>query len=318
MSVKARIAVSEEDERQRLDVYLSRHLPDFSRSRIQHLIEAGAIRVDDRSSRPSYRVRAGDCIAVDVPEPRPLEVAAETIPLAIVYEDRHILVVDKPAGMAVHPAPGSWTGTLVNALLAHCDDLSGINGVLRPGIVHRLDRDTTGLLVVAKDDVAHRHLAAQLESRIVSRRYTAIVWGHLQGSGSIDAAIGRSARDRKKMGVRPDGRRAVTHYTACEELPFLSRLDLRLETGRTHQIRVHLQHLGHPLFGDPVYGGRNRVQGIGQQYRRRAQELLNLIPRQALHARILGFRHPATDEQVELESPVPEDMTRVLEAARSP
>ena len=314
------IVVSDEEEKQRLDLYLNPFLPDLSRSRIQQLIQEGAIRVDGGVVKPSYRVRAGDRVTVAIPEPSrlPLQVEAEAIPLSVAYEDGHLLVVDKPAGMVVHPAPGSWSGTLVHALLAHCDDLSGINGVLRPGIVHRLDRNTSGLLVVAKSDAAHRHLAAQLESRTVSRGYTTLVWGRVEESGAIDAPIGRSARDRKKMGVRADGRRAVTHYAVGEEFAFLTQLDLRLETGRTHQIRVHLQHLGHPVFGDPDYSGRSLVRGVAQQHRRRAEELLALMPRQALHARHLGFVPPITGARIELESPLPENMTRLFEAARRP
>jgi 23S rRNA pseudouridine1911/1915/1917 synthase len=314
------IVVSDEEEKQRLDLYLNPFLPDLSRSRIQQLIQEGAIRVDGGVVKPSYRVRAGDRVTVAIPEPSrlPLQVEAEAIPLSVAYEDGHLLVVDKPAGMVVHPAPGAWTGTLVHALLAHCDDLSGINGVLRPGIVHRLDRNTSGLLVVAKSDAAHRHLAAQLEARTISRKYTTLAWGRVVGSGTIDAPIGRSARDRKKMGVRPDGRRAVTRYAVGEEFAFLTQLDLQLETGRTHQIRVHLQHLGHPVFGDPDYSGRSFVRGVAQQHRRRAAELLNLIPRQALHARRLGFAHPITGERIELESPLPEDLADLFEAARRP
>ena len=314
------IVVSDEEEKQRLDLYLNPFLPDLSRSRIQQLIQEGAIRVDGGVVKPSYRVRAGDRVTVAIPEPSrlPLQVEAEAIPLSVAYEDGHLLVVDKPAGMVVHPAPGSWSGTLVHALLAHCDDLSGINGVLRPGIVHRLDRNTSGLLVVAKSDAAHRHLAAQLEARTISRKYTTLAWGRVVGSGTIDAPIGRSARDRKKMGVRPDGRRAVTRYAVGEEFAFLTQLDLQLETGRTHQIRVHLQHLGHPVFGDPDYSGRSFVRGVAQQHRRRAAELLNLIPRQALHARRLGFAHPITGERIELESPLPEDLADLFEAARRP
>ena len=315
-AVNARFVVAEEDERQRLDLYLSTYLPELSRSRIQQLIREGAALVDERSVRPSYRVRAGDSVRLDLPEPRSLEVEAEAIPLTIVHEDGDVLVVDKPAGMTVHPAPGSWTGTLVNALLAHCADLSGINGVLRPGIVHRLDRDTTGLLVVAKNDNAHRALAGQLENRTLKRRYAAVVWGTPEKSGAIEAPIGRSARDRVKMSVRADGRHAVTHYDVREEFAFLSLLDLRLETGRTHQIRVHLHHVGHPVFGDAVYGGRNRLSGIDPSHRRRAATLLGLIDRQALHACSLGFQHPSSGADVEFESPLPADMETVLAAAR--
>lgn len=310
------IVVAEGEDGERLDRLLTQCCPSLSRSRIQHLIEAGSACLNGQAVRPSRRVRVGDCIDLVVPEPEPLAVEAEDLPLTIVHEDEDLLVVDKAAGMVVHPAPGAWSGTLVNALLHHCRDLSGINGVLRPGIVHRLDRDTTGLLVVAKRDGAHRALAAQLEAREVRRRYAAVVWGAPQDEGSIDAPIGRNPRDRKKMAVRSGGRRAVTHFTAVERFSFLSLLEVRLETGRTHQIRVHLQHLGHAVFGDPTYGGRAQVGGIRAEYRARARSLLGLIDRQALHARWLAFQHPTTGEALEFESPLPADLARLVEAAR--
>ena len=316
-SPQRRILVAEGEEGERLDQYLTRYCPSLSRSRIQQLIEAGSARLNDEAIRPSRRVRPGDCIDLVVPEPEPLAVEAEDLPLSIVYEDADLLVVDKAAGMTVHPAPGVWSGTLVNALLYHCPDLSGINGVLRPGIVHRLDRDTTGLLVVAKGDESHRSLAGQLEAREMSRRYAAAVWGSPREDGSIDAPIGRSPRDRKKMAVLKGGRRAVTHFAVVERLPFLSRLEVRLETGRTHQIRVHLQHLGHSVFGDPTYGGRAQLRGVHAEYRARARALLGLMDRQALHARCLGFRHPTTGQVLAFESPLPPDFARLLDAARS-
>ena len=226
-------------------------------------------------------------------------------------------MLDKAAGMTVHPAPGSWQGTLVNALLHHCRDLSGINGVLRPGIVHRLDRNTTGLLIVAKNDAAHRGLAAQLEAHCIERRYAALVWGQLQEEeGRIDAPIGRHPRDRKLMAVVEDGRAAVTRFAVVEHFQFLSLLDLRLETGRTHQIRVHLQHCGHPVFGDPAYGGRNRVHGIRPEYRLQADHHLGLIDRQALHARRLRFTHPTAGRPMEFEAELPADLARLIAAAR--
>jgi len=312
------IQVSPQDPSQRLDLFLHQRCPDLSRTRVQALIKRGAVCVNDQTVRPSYQVQSGDRIELEVPEPEPLEVPPEDIPLDIRYEDADLLVVDKVAGMTVHPAPGSWTGTLVNALLHHCSDLSGINGVLRPGIVHRLDKETTGLLVVAKNDIAHRHLAAQLEARRITRRYTALVWGDLsEEDGSVDAPIARHPHDRKKMGIVASGRRAVTHYAVVERFPFLTLLDLKLETGRTHQIRVHLQHLHHPVFGDPTYGGRNRTHGIRPEYRRRAEQLLALIDRQALHARQLTFRHPRTEAELTFTSELPADIAAVLAAARS-
>lgn len=311
------IQVSPHDPAQRLDLFLHERCPELSRTRIQALIKEGAARVNGKIVRPSYPVQAGDLIELTVPEPQPLEVLSEEIPLDIAYEDGDLLVVDKAAGMTVHPAPGSWEGTLVNALLHHCDDLSGINGVLRPGIVHRLDKETSGLLVVAKNDVAHRGLAAQLEAREISRRYAALVWGYpASDQETVDAPVGRHPRDRKKNAVVEGGRAAVTHFAVVERFAFSSLLELRLETGRTHQIRVHMQHLGHPVFGDPVYGGRNRVDGIRPEFRRQAREMLGLIGRQALHARELRFRHPRTGEEMAFTAELPEDMARVIAMAR--
>jgi 23S rRNA pseudouridine1911/1915/1917 synthase len=314
-----RILVSPEEAPQRLDLFLSRHCPDLSRSRLQGLIKEGAVRVNGQPSRSSYQIRPADCIDLEVPVPAELSVAAEAIPLDIVFEDEDLIVLNKGSDMTVHPAPGSWQGTLVNALLHHCRDLSGINGVLRPGIVHRLDRDTTGLLVVAKNDTTHRRLAAQLQSRKLERRYSALVWGRPRlPLGRIEAPVGRHPRDRKKMGVVAGGRAALTHYQVVESFAFLSLLDLRLETGRTHQIRVHLQHLGHPVFGDPVYGGRTPVRGLSPEQRLRAGELLQLIPRQALHARSLRFAHPRSGEPIELSAPLPADLETLLAALRPP
>ena len=309
--------VSFHEEGQRLDLFLSRCCPLFSRRRIQVLIKDGHVLVNDAKARPSYPVSAGDRIRLDPPPPQRLSVEPENIPIDILYQDDDLLVLDKGAGMAVHPAPGSWDGTLVNALLYHCSDLSGINGLLRPGIVHRLDKDTTGLMVVAKNDGAHRGLAAQLESRSVERCYAALAWGHpRQDRGRIDAAIGRNPRDRKKMAVVEEGRAAVTHFEVVERYAFLCLLDLRLETGRTHQIRVHLQHEGHPVFGDPLYGGVNRIRGIKGEFRRRAKELQEMIHRQALHARTLRFEHPRSSVPMEFTAELPADFSRLLEALR--
>ncbi len=313
------IQVAADEAPQRLDLFLSRHCPDLSRSRIQGLIKDETVRVNGQPVRASYQIRPADHIDLELPAPIELAVDPEAIPLDIVFEDEDLLVLNKGPGMTVHPAPGSWQGTLVNALLHHCRDLSGINGVLRPGIVHRLDRDTPGRRVGAKNDHAHRHLAAQLQRHTLERRYSALVWGQLRLlQGHIEASIGRHPRDRKKMGVVAGGRHAVTHYRVAERLPFLNLLDLRLETGRTHQIRVHLQHLGHPVFGDPVYGGRAPVRGLQPAQRLRAGELLRLISRQALHARNLRFAHPRSGEYIELSAPLPADMQTLLAAARVP
>ena len=309
--------VSSHDKGQRLDLFLSRCCSLFSRSRIQVLIKDGHILVNGEKMRSSYSVCAGDRISIDSPPPQRLAVKPENIPLDILYQDDDLLVLDKSANMAVHPAPGSWEGTLVNALLYHCRDLSGINGLLRPGIVHRLDKGTTGLMVVAKNDEAHRGLAVQLERRVIERHYTALVWGHpREDRGQIEAAIGRNPRDRKKMAVVEGGRAAVTHFEVVERFDFLSKLDLRLKTGRTHQIRVHLQHKGHPVFGDPIYGGVNRIRGIKAEFRRRAEVLQELIHRQALHARTLRFDHPRNGTPMEFTAEFPADFARVLAAAR--
>ena len=319
MTQRLQIRVAD-DEEERLDRFLARHCPQFSRTRIQSLIGDRAITVNGRPARPSYRVHDGDEVTLELPPAvPPFAVEPEDIPLDIRYEDTHLLVVNKAAGMVVHPAPGSWGGTLVNALLHHCRDLSGINGVLRPGIVHRLDRGTTGLLVVAKSDASHRSLAAQLEERSLQRRYTALAWGQLEHSGRVDEPMARLPRDRKKMGVVPGGRNAVTAYSPVEHFPFATLLDVRLHTGRTHQIRVHLHHIGYPVFGDPVYGGREgHTRGIKPEHRGRALALLRQIDRQALHARSLSFRHPVSAAAVDVEAPLPADMDALVNALREP
>jgi 23S rRNA pseudouridine1911/1915/1917 synthase len=244
----------------------------------------------------------------------------EDIPLDIFFEDEHLLVVNKPAGMMVHPASGIYTGTLVNALRHHSKGLSAVGGEQRAGIVHRLDKDTTGLLMVAKTDQAHRRLAEQLARRTVRREYRAIVWGQFPADdGSIDSPIGRSRGDRKKMAVRlVEGRKAVTHYHIEEEFGICSYLALKLETGRTHQIRVHLAHLGHPVLGDPKYGGRRKkLSGLSSPAREVGQELLKVMGRQALHAKLLGFTHPATETFMQFESDLPADMEQALEVLRT-
>ncbi len=298
----------------RLDVFLQSRHEDLSRSRLQHLIADGDVTVNGAVVRSSHRVRTGDAVELRIPEPVELSAKPEDLPLDVLFEDEALLVVDKPAGMSVHPAPGTPSGTLVNALLHHCTDLSGINGVLRPGIVHRLDRDTTGLLVVAKNDEAHRVLARQLEERSMDRRYLAVCWGLLEKPLRIEAPLGRNPRDRLRMAVVAGGRHAVTHVTPVREFRIATELDVRLETGRTHQIRVHLQHVGHPVFGDPVYGGRNRVDGIDPARRPMARQWLNCVDRQALHARLLGFDHPE-GRHLEFASDPPADMLKVLSLA---
>lgn len=298
--------VSEELSGLRLDKFLSEVFEDLSRSRGQKLIEAGAVCVNGETTLAGKRpVEAGETISVELPEPEELAVLPADIPLDIVYEDEAVLVVNKPKGMVVHPAPGHTNDTLVNALLFHVPQLSGINGVARPGIVHRIDRDTTGLLAVCKTDAAHQSLAKQLEEHSITRKYYAIAVGNLKEDGTVDAPVGRHPTDRKKMSVQPKtGRRAVTHYHVLEHLQNgrYTLIECRLETGRTHQIRVHMASLHHPLLGDTVYGSEKQpFQTQGQ----------------VLHAGVLGFVHPGTGEYMEFQAPLPDYFTRLLEKLRS-
>jgi 23S rRNA pseudouridine1911/1915/1917 synthase len=300
-----------DDAGQRLDRVLQRHVPELSRSRFKQLILAGAIAVDGAEQRdPARRVRAGQRFALLLPELEDAVPAAQPIPLAIRFEDEHLIVLDKPAGLVVHPAPGNADGTLVNALLAHCGmSLTGIGGVRRPGIVHRLDKDTSGLLVVAKTEPAHRALSRDFAARRIERAYSAFVWGvPVPTTREISGNIGRSPRNRKKMAVVADGRgkAAVTRYRVERRFAdHAALIECRLLTGRTHQIRVHLAHAGHPLIGDPVYGTRagRAVTRLGP-----AGAAIGAFPRQALHARLLGFTHPATGEKLAFESPLPDDL----------
>ncbi len=311
------LAVPVESAAERLDLFLRTHCPQHSRSSIQALIKAGAIRVNGKKTRPAYLVQPRDEIAIELPEREPTTAHPEPLPLSIAYEDDDLLVVNKAAGMTVHPAPGATEGTLVNALLHHCRELSGINGALRPGIVHRLDKETSGLMLVAKRDTAHRQLAHSLQARRIERCYLALVWGGMREvEGRIEAPIGRHPKNRKKMAVIAGGRAATTNLKIAERFPFTNLIECRLETGRTHQIRVHLAHIGHPVFGDPVYGGRDQARGIRPEFQRQAKWMLSLIKRQALHAKKLRFAHPTTGEMMEFTAPPPEDMQAVLEAAR--
>jgi 23S rRNA pseudouridine1911/1915/1917 synthase len=291
---------------QRLDAALAKLEPGLSRAQVRRLVDGGLVTVSGAAVKPAHRLKLGERIAGSVPEPAPVDVAAEAIALAVLFEDPDVIVIDKPAGLVVHPAPGHAGGTLVNALLHHCRDLSGVGGELRPGIVHRLDKDTSGVLVVAKNDRAHRSLAAQFKAHSVEREYLALVCGTPKvASGVVDAAIGRHPTDRKKMSTRTRrGRTAVTHYAVEERLRGATLLRVRLETGRTHQVRVHLASIGLPVLGDPVYGG-GRAAGV---------ELG--LSRQALHAAKLGFVHPASGETVRFASPLPADLAAVLESLR--
>jgi 23S rRNA pseudouridine1911/1915/1917 synthase len=300
------LEVAETDAGTRLDKYLASCLPDLSRTQVQRLIREAQVCSPSGPLTVSYRVRVGEIIEVTVPPPRPARLLAENIPLHIVYEDDALLVIDKPPGMVVHPAPGHTSGTLVNALLFHCRTLSGVGGEERPGIVHRLDKDTSGLLLVAKHDRSHRHLAAQLKARRLQRRYLALVCGRMPASqGSVDAPIGRHPQQRQKMAVvTQHGRAARTHYQVLATWGPLSLLHLTLETGRTHQIRVHLAHLGRPVLGDPVYGRG----ALPLPQHAALERCLRTFPRQALHAEFLRFQHPERAEWLEFTAPLPEDM----------
>ena len=296
-----RLTLTADREGERLDAFLARAVPELTRSAAQRLAEEGAITLSGRPVKKNYRTSPGDLLEAVLPDPEPVDVKPQNIPLDVVYEDRDVIVVNKPVGMVVHPAPGHPDGTLVNALLYHCgDSLSGINGALRPGIVHRIDRDTSGLIIAAKNDRAHLALAAQLQDHTLARVYEAVaVGGFREDAGTVDAPIGRHPVDRKKMAVDwKNGRPAVTHWAVLGRYSGYTHLECRLETGRTHQIRVHMASLGHPLLGDTVYGSKKPWPGLAGQ---------------CLHARRLRFLHPATGAPVELECPLPDWFVRVLE-----
>lgn len=322
--------IANEDAQGRLDAWLTSELGgEFSRNRIKALIEQGAIAINGAVvTEPKRKIKPGDVLVIDMPEPEDPEPKGEDIPLDVLYEDDDLIVLSKPAGLVVHPGAGNWTGTLVNALIHHCgDSLSGIGGVKRPGIVHRLDKETSGVMVVAKNDIAHRHLADQFadhgRSGPLERAYQAIVWGRPKGlRGTIDAALGR-AGDRTKRTVKhedsDDAREAITHYEVIErygEKPdatcLASLVECRLETGRTHQIRVHMAHIGHPLVGDPEYGAAFKTKA--NLLPDEAKAVVNGFHRQALHAFLLAFEHPTTGEVMHFEAPVPDDMAALMEA----
>lgn len=298
----------------RLDAWIARQLPELSRARVQALMAEGAVRLAGRPARPSLRLRGGEDVTIDLPDPVAAIPVPEDVPLSIVYEDARLLVVDKPAGMTVHPGGGRLTGTLVNALLHHVRDLSGVGGVLRPGIVHRLDRGTSGLMVVAKDDATHRALAAQFASRSVEKEYLAVVHGTPRArQGVVEAAIGRDPVHRKKMSVRaPRGRAARSAYTVVEALDGAALLRVRIHTGRTHQIRVHLASLGHPVAGDAVYGGTRTPSSR----RREARAALQGLRRPALHAARLAFTDPVSGARRSFESPLPPELAHLIELLR--
>ncbi len=311
---KLRIVVPPKQSKERLDVYLTHQVENATRNKVQQAIEAGLVLVNGRRVKASHPVTPGEVLDITLSRPPRTEPVPENIPLDIVYEDDQLLIVNKAAGMVTHPAYGNYTGTLVNALLHYCNALSSVNTPLRPGIVHRLDKETTGLMVVAKSDVAHQLLAKQFSKRTIDREYWAIVWGRFkERKGTIEASLGRSKRDRKKVTVTTDGKHAVTEYEVLKEFEFLSLVRLKLKTGRTHQIRVHLAHIGHPVFGDPTYAGRTNTWGglVGKKAQE-AANLLKLISRQALHAKTIGFVHPATKQDVKFDSELPADMLSVL------
>lgn len=297
------LRASEESKNQRLDAFLASSLDGLTRSQATRLIESGEVAVNGRAVSKSYKLAGGEDIAVTLPEPEPVEAVPQDIPLDVVYEDADVIVVNKPSGMVVHPAPGHPDGTLVNALLYHCaGTLSGIGGALRPGIVHRIDRDTSGLIIAAKNDAAHQYLSAQLADHTLARTYECIVVGALrEDRGTVDAPIARHPTDRKRMAVVAGGREAVTHWEVIARYPGYTHVRCRLETGRTHQIRVHMAYIGHPILGDTVYGAKKEVPGLTGQ---------------CLHAVGLRFLHPRTHEIVELSCPLPDEFTRMLQKIR--
>ncbi len=298
------VTVTEADAGQRLDKLLAEQLPELTRSAIQNLMREGCVTLAGAPLRKNAKAAVGDTIWIELPEPKETELVPEEIPLDIIYEDDDIVVVNKPRGMVVHPAPGNWSGTLVNALMYHCgDSLSGINGEIRPGIVHRIDKDTSGLLVVAKNDRAHQSLAEQIKEHSAGRRYYAVVYGApREDKGTVNAPIARHRVDRKKMAVTEGGRQAITHYEVLERYRGYTYMAFQLETGRTHQIRVHMAHIGHPIIGDPLYGpSKDKWKLDGQ----------------CLHAGQLTLTHPATGERMTFEAPLPAYCTTVLQKLRN-
>lgn len=297
-------SITEENSNIRIDRYLAEQCPDLSRSYIQKLVKDGAVFVNNRQIKANYKVQPQDQVILTIPDMQVPDILPENIPLDILYEDQWLLVVNKPKDMVVHPSAGHMEGTLVNAVMAHCGEhLSGINGVLRPGIVHRIDKDTTGALLICKDDTVHRDLAEQLKVHSIKRRYRAIVQGNLkEDQGTVDAPVGRHPTDRKKMAVNyKNGKEAVTHYQVLERFGNATYIECRLETGRTHQIRVHMASLGHPLLGDTIYGSSKNPYHLQGQ---------------ALHAMILGFVHPITREYLEFQAPLPEYFIKLLDKLR--
>ena len=313
------ITVPLDKKKERLDKFLANNLPSVTRARLKRLIDEERVTVDGVRQKAGYIIRPGEKLLVTFPPYREAGLEPENIPLDIIYEDNRVIVVNKPPGLVVHPAISNWSGTLVNALLYHCNSLSDVGGDTRPGLVHRLDKDTSGLLVIAKDDVSHVKLAKQLSTHKMEREYRAIVWGRFKCSkGTVDAALARSPKDYQKIIIHPDGKHAVTHYEVLEEFPLMSYVKLNLETGRTHQIRVHMAHLGHPVFSDAAYGGRGKLlAGLNHTRSQFVTQLLHQVKRQMLHAKTLAFIHPETNELQRHDSPIPDDMAQLLEILRS-
>lgn len=312
---KIQFIVPCDQERIRLDVFLTSRFDKISRSRLQKLIESGHITVNDAPTKASFSLHRDDIIHIFFPDPEPSDIIAENIDLDIIYEDDQLLVVNKDASMVVHPAYGNKSGTLVNALMHHCENLSGIGGIMRPGIVHRLDKGTSGLLVVAKNDYAHQFLSMQFSEKTAEREYQAVAWGHFrEKTGRIEGYIARSSRDRTKMiSSQHRGKEAATNYKILDEFPLTSLLSLKLETGRTHQIRVHLSAKGHPIVGDAAYGGRSKqLKSLNQEKQKLILSILRIMPRQALHARTLGFTHPVTGQRLRFDSELPLDMRNLI------
>ena len=303
---------------ERIDIFLSRAIENASRSKVRQAIDADKVWVNGEGTKASYLIRPGDIIVIEFPrsEKRPAE--SEDIPLDIVYEDDDLLVINKPAGMTVHPGHGNYSGTLVNALLHHCNKLANDDDAIRPGIVHRIDKNTSGLLVAAKNDHAHRFLANQFKNKTTTREYWAVVWGtFLKRSGTIEGDIARNPKDRKKFAVLPGGKAARTDFEVLEEFDFATLVKCILHTGRTHQIRVHFAHINHPVFGDGTYGGCNIVYGgTESRHRQRVDNLLETMPRQALHARTLGFLHPTLKKRMEFQAELPKDFSTLLTKLR--
>ncbi|MEG8947620.1 RluA family pseudouridine synthase [Rosettibacter firmus] len=318
---KIKIEIPEGKKKERIDIFLANSIEHASRSRIQKLIKSNLVTVNNKFVKANYLINPGDIIEVTIPvTPRPEETQPEEIPLDIVYEDEYLLVVNKPAGMVAHPALGNYSGTLVNALLHYTNKLSEFHqDKFRPGIVHRIDKDTSGLLLIAKDEWTHAQLAKQFAAHTIEREYWAICWGHFEKkTGEVIGNITRSTKDRKIFTVsKTEGKFAHTLYEVLEEFEFTSLVKLKLKTGRTHQIRVHMSHIKHPVFGDPTYGGRRIVYGTNlAKIKSRVENLLQIMNRQALHAKTLGFIHPHTKEKIFLDSELPDDMKLLLDKLR--